>query len=256
MNKWIVTSSIVICGTLLTTNQGFADTSTDDEWNFSLAPLFLWGMSQNGTSQVGPATTPLDLNFKDDVFENLDAVLTLHFEAQKNDLTLFAEYQYVDLAPTTELPDGQQVDIGFENTMAELGLAYALSKSGSTKWEVLGGLRYTKQELSANGIPSPPAPVSTLSTEEDWTDVFVGGRVFVGFADKWEFIGRADAGGGGSDLVWNLVGMFDYRFTDWGSAFFGYKIMDYDYDNGESGVNRYAYDARQQGPLAGLNIHW
>ena len=41
MNKWKVISSIVICGMLLTTNQGFADTSTDDEWNFSLAPLFL-----------------------------------------------------------------------------------------------------------------------------------------------------------------------------------------------------------------------
>jgi hypothetical protein len=136
--------------------------------------------------------------------------------------------------------------------MAEPGLAYAVSKSGKTKWEVLGGLRYTRQELGANGIPSPPAPVSALSTEENWTDVFAGGRVLVGFADKWQFIGRADAGAGGSDLVWNLVGMFDYRFADWGSAFFDNKIMDYDTD--ESGVDRYVYDAGQQGPLAGLNI--
>ncbi len=99
MNKCKVISSVVICATLLTTNQGFADTSTDDEWKFSLAPLFLWGMSMNGTSQVGPITTPLNLDFQDDVLENLEAVLTLHFEARKNDLALFAEYQYVDLGP-------------------------------------------------------------------------------------------------------------------------------------------------------------
>jgi hypothetical protein len=93
-----------------------------------------------------------------------EAAFTLHFEAQKNDLTLFAEYQYVDLEPTTALPSGQQVDISFKETMAEPGLAYAVSKFG------------------------------------------------------W--------------------------------------IMGYDYDNGESGIDRYVYDARQQGPLAGLNIHW
>ena len=49
--------------------------------------------------------------------------------------------------------------------------------------------------------------------------------------------------------------MFDYRFRDWGSVFFGYKYMDFDYEDG-SGVNRYAYDATQQGPLAGLAFYW
>ena len=47
-----------------------------------------------------------------------------------------------------------------------------------------------------------------------------------------------------------------YRFRDWGSVFAGYKWMDYNYDNGENGLDRYAYDATQQGPLVGLNIHW
>ena len=80
--------------------------------------------------------------------------------------------------------------------------------------------------------------------------------MFAGFAKNWNFIGRADFGAGGSDLMWNLVGMFDYRFTNWGSFFVGYRVMDYDYDNGESGSGGYVFNARQQGPLAGLNIHW
>jgi len=39
-------------------------------------------------------------------------------------------------------------------------------------------------------------------------------------------------------------------------AAIGYKWMDYNYDNGKKGLDRYAYDATQQGPLVGLIIHW
>ena len=74
-------------------------------------------------------------------------------------------------------------------------------------------------------------------------------------SDRWSFIGRVDYGAGGSDGTWGLVGMFDYRFKNWGSVFFGYKWMDFDYSSG-SGLDRYTYDATQQGPLAGLNFHW
>jgi hypothetical protein len=35
-----------------------------------------------------------------------------------------------------------------------------------------------------------------------------------------------------------------------------HRSMDYDYDNGNKDPSRYAYDASQQGPLIGLNIHW
>jgi hypothetical protein len=32
--------------------------------------------------------------------------------------------------------------------------------------------------------------------------------------------------------------------------------MDYDYDNGKSGRERYAYDARQSGVIAALNFYF
>lgn len=71
-----------------------------DEWEFQLAPLFLWGISIDGEATIGTKVAPLDLNFIDDVLENLDTVYTVHFEAHKNKLTLFAEYQYVSLDPS------------------------------------------------------------------------------------------------------------------------------------------------------------
>ena len=251
-----ILSTLAISLTLLATNQAYAKSASGDKWQFSLAPMFLWGVSTKGTVRAGSATTPLELEFQDDALENLEAVLTWHFEARRNDLTLFVEHQYIDLAPTTTLPTGDPVIVGFKNTMVELGVAYSLSKSTTTDWQILGGVRLTKQILSVNEIPSPPSTFSSFNTSDRWVDAFIGGRVFTGFAKNWNFIGRADIGAGGSDLVWKLAGLFDYRFTNWGSVFFGYKVLDYDYDNEVSGSERYAYDGRLQGPLVGLNIYW
>lgn len=91
---------------------------------------------------------------------------------------------------------------------------------------------------------------------DDWWHAFLGARVFHSFNDKWSFIGRTDLGYGGSDnKAVNASFMFDYRFRDWGSAFAGYRYLQYDYDNGSSS-NGYAYDAYQQGPLLGLTFYW
>ena len=227
---------------------------SEDEWHFSLAPLFLWGMGINGSTTIGPAAAPLDVKFKD-ALNNLDAVFTFHFEARKRNLTLLAEYQFVDLSPSSELPNGSKVDVSFKNTMAELGAAYSVAQHGNTELQVLGGARYVEQDLKVNGIPLPP--LSSLSNKEAWWDAFVGGRVATQLTDKWRFVGRVDYGFGGSDGTWNLSGLFDYRFQDWGSVFVGYRWMDFDYDSGSgSGKDRYTYDATQQGPLAGLNFYW
>lgn len=256
MTMCTILSTLAISLTLLAATQAYAKSASVHEWQFSLAPFFLWGVSTKGTVQAGSDTAPLKLEFQDDMLDNLEAILTWHFEARKNDLTLFVEHQYINLVPTTVLPTGEPVIAGFKNTVVELGVAYTLLQSVTTEWQLLGGARLTKQILSVNAIPSPPSPFSTFNTSDRWIDAFIGGRVFAGFAENWRFIGRADIGTGGSDLVWKLHGMFDYRFSNWGSVSFGYKILDYDYDNELSGADRYAYNGRLQGPLVGLNIYW
>ncbi|MEH6453580.1 MAG: hypothetical protein V7782_11140 [Psychromonas sp.] len=230
--------------------------TTDDEWQFQLAPLFLWGVSIDGNAYAGPITAPLGLSFTDDVFENLEAVFTFHFEAKKNKLLIFAEYQYVDLTPTVTFANGDSAAIGFENIIGELGGGYLISSTQKTDWELLGGIRYTKQTLSATGLPSPPLPVTDIKSGDTWYDLFAGGRVSYHFAQNWKVITRADIGTGDSNLVWNIAAMVDYRFKEWGSVFAGYKAMDYDFDNDQPGTDGYAIDLRMRGPLLGLNIIW
>ena len=227
--------------------------STNGEWEFQLAPLFLWAQGISGSSTVGTSVAPLDIKFKD-ALSNLGATFTVHFEAKRDALSLFAEYQYVDLEPSADVPGPLKLDIGFKNTIAELGAAYWVYGTERTDWEGLGGARYTKQDLDV-ALASGP---DLISVENSWWVGFVGGRMAAKMSKNWTFIARADYGLGSGDTnrIWNLMGMFDYRFNDWGSVFVGYKYMDYDYDNGEKGIDHYAYDASQHGPLLGLNIHW
>lgn len=227
--------------------------STNGEWEFQLAPLFLWAQGIEGDSQIGPSRTPLDITFKD-AFDNLEATFTIHYEMKRDALSLFAEYQYVDLAPTAEGPMGTELNIGFKDTIAELGVGYWVAGTERTDWEVIGGTRYTKQDMSVSVKGGP----KLVNVDESWWVGFFGGRFSADLSKNWTFIGRADFGVGSGDTnrIWNLVGMFDYRFRDWGSVFAGYKWMDYDYDNGEIGLDHFAYNATQQGPLLGLNFHW
>jgi predicted porin len=227
--------------------------STNGEWEFQLAPLFLWAQGIEGDSQIGPSRTPLDITFKD-ALENLEATFTVHYEMKRDALSLFAEYQYVDLGPEAEGPMGTELSIGFKDTIAELGVGYWVAGTERTDWEVIGGTRYTKQDMSVSVKDGP----KLVSVDEDWWVGFFGGRMAAKLSQNWTFIGRADFGVGPGDTnrIWNVNAVVDYRFREWGSVFAGYKWLDYDYDNGKIGLDHYAYNATQQGPLLGLNFHW
>ncbi|MCP3867697.1 MAG: hypothetical protein GY703_06290 [Gammaproteobacteria bacterium] len=226
MNRVIKSVLSALLAVVMVQNAAADTTKSEDDWQFKLAPLFLWGMNINGTTAIGPEILPLDIEF-DDVLSNMSGVLTFHFEARKRDLSLFAEYQCANLSPGAKFPNGSGADVDFKNTMMELGVAYRLVQFRKTDLEILGGTRYVDQEIEVK-VKSIPS-ISSLSHDEDWWDAFVGGRVTAEINDKWDFIGRTDYGFGGSNGTWNLVGMFDYRFRDWGSVFFGYKWMDFDY---------------------------
>lgn len=113
-----------------------------NEWHYMLAPMFLWGISVDGTAQIGPVEAPLDLDFTDNVLENLGAVFTVHFEANKNDLVLFSEYQYVKLEPGASTPGGGTVDIDFTTQAGELGTGYRVASWGNTEVEPIVGARW------------------------------------------------------------------------------------------------------------------
>ncbi|MEH6469945.1 MAG: hypothetical protein V7752_01735 [Halopseudomonas sp.] len=229
-------------------------TNSDEEWEFMLAPLFLWGINIGGDATLDGNTADLNLDFQDNVLKNMDAFFTLHFEAKKGDLVLFAEYQHVNLDPSMSTSVGPipvNADIDFKVEMAEFGAGYTLSDVDNVRWEVLGGLRWNSHDIDVTITSIGPFPGKVIGGDE-WFQAFVGGRVFAPIANNWTFIGRSDIAYGGSDnAAFHLNLMADYRFNEWGSVFGGYRYMMFDYSD-----NSYAYNAAQHGPMLGIGFYW
>ena len=50
---------------------------TNGDWNFNLAPLYLWAVRIDGSQTLG--TVPVELEFSD-IFDNVETLFTFHFE--------------------------------------------------------------------------------------------------------------------------------------------------------------------------------
>jgi len=251
---WLVVSALASSHALAKDSEG---------WNYSVAPLYLWAKNIEGESSLGGNAAPLNLDFKDDILENLDGAFAIHFEARKNNLTLFAEYNYAKLDPSTQLdlgPIEAGVNVDFTDIMWEVGTMYKFADSGSTQWEILGGVRYLEQEIDIL-IDTGGADLGLLprkiSGGDDWWHVFGGLRVVTKITDRWSLRARADYGYRNSDNKGlHATTMADYRFKDWGSFFAGYRYLDTDYDNDEPGAKQYSADLNQQGPVFGVNFYF
>lgn len=235
---------------------------SEEGWNFSVAPMYLWAKNIEGTAAIGGLEAPLDLDFKDDILDNLDAAFAIHVEANKGNLTLYGEYNYAKLDPTTVTNVGPievQADVEFKDTMWEAGAVWAFADSGSSTWELLGAVRYAEQDVRVdlarnNGPGIIPLP-NRIEGGDDWWQGVAGLRYTFQVTDRWSWRLRGDYGYGDSDnSSLHAIGFLDYRYRHWGSFFVGYRYLDTDFDNGRSSSNGYSFDGDQQGPVLGLNF--
>ena len=217
-------------------------------WEYTLSPLYLWATGIEGESQIGPVTAPVSIEFKD-ALDNLDTILTFHFEANKGNKGFIANLMHIGLDPESTLPNGAPIATDLTNNVLDLAGIYRPQNTETL--EVLYGLRFTEFGLEATIGPAPTATI----VYESWVDGFVGLRTVLPASDKGRFVLRGDIGAGDSDMVWSASGLFDYRFNDRFSALIGYRWLDYDYETG-SGANRFTYDVTYEGPVMAAVFYW
>ncbi len=235
----------------------------EDGWSFSVSPLYLWAKSIEGDASAGGQALPLDLAFKDEVLDNLDAALALHAEATNGTWTFFVEYNFARLDPSVTTAVGPieiRADVEFEDTMIEGGLTWTFADDETNRWELLGGLRYYKQDvdIELSSSRSTDGPLNRdIRVGDSWVQPMVGLRYTRAMSERWSFRARGDYGYEDSNnTALNGTAFFDYRFRDWGSVFFGFRYLEIDFDNRSSRLNQYGFDGKQQGPVIGLNLHF
>jgi hypothetical protein len=264
-NKTVRLIGLVVALVLLVAAPCFAAADNDndsagDNWQFNLAPFYLWGINLEGDLSIGvdktpgniPLTKPIDIPFED-VFASLEGAFVVHFEAMhKSNFGFLVDVDYLNIGSDFTTPKGFGLDVDFKVTLAEAAGLYRVKKNNHN-FDAIFGLRGYKINPSVSLLNGP----TVVDETQDWLDPFVGGRWIWNFAEGWSVAARGDIGGFGigSDFAWQAVGLFEWQPFQYVSFLAGYRVLDVDYEDG-SGNDYFKFDATVHGPLLGVNFKW
>jgi len=221
-------------------------------WEFNLAPFYLWAVGIDGEQTIGPKTTGIEVQFED-IFDNLNAAFTGHFEGMyRNRYGFLFDYNYINLSADKTVPVLGTVDFDLKTQIAEGAFLYRFLHRRTHYLDAIFGARYTNldNDLKINGT-------SVLDGTREWIDPMFGLRWIWGFSENWSLGLRGDVGGFGvgSNLALQGAAIFDWQPFRHVSFVGGYRALYQDYEEG-SGPQLFKYEAIMHGPVIGINFRW
>lgn len=253
-DKLIMFFSPGIFLTLLICHPLYAEAQSSDTWQFQLAP-YAWLAGIDGTVATLPGLPPadIDLDFWDDVFDNIDGALMLVGEARKGRYGVLMDVAYVDIEQdgNTPGPYFSSVDLTTKNWIVSATGLYRLIDQTAYSVDLIAGIRYWSVETTL-GLRAGLLPGREVSYKEDWVDPLVGVKGVSSFFGESRFFvsGGLFLGGfgAGSDFMWDANLNLGYQWGKMFSTTIGYRYLDVDYED-----NGFLYDVAQQGPVVGLS---
>lgn len=230
------------------------ESSGSKNWEFNLAPFYLWAVAIDGDLTVGGNKNSVELPFSD-IADNLEAAFIVHFEGMhKSNWGFLIDVNYLDLSNDVNLPGPLNVktNVDFDATLAEFSGLYRIDR-GIHIFDIILGLRYTNLDTTVTAAAGP----TLVDESQDWLDPLVGIRWKWGFADQWTLVTRGDIGGFGigSDLALQGLAVIDWQPFKYVSFLAGYRAIYQDYKDGD-GAGQFRFDATMHGPVVGINFRW
>ena len=236
---------------LATAMPAAAEEMNSDKWEFG-AQIYLWGAGIGTTTAEGD---DIDISFSD-LMKNLDMALMTTLVARKDKWTLFSDIIYMDLSASDKstaniigYPVKTKIDVGMEAWIVTTAGAYQVMQNENTRLDVLAGARYFWLKMPMK-IKIGERSSRKASPSGDVWDGVVGIRGNTNLNDKWYLTYYLDVGTGDTDLTWQAVAGFNYRF-DKLDAVFGYRYLDWDFDDDTA-----FQDINVSGPYAGVRFRF
>jgi hypothetical protein len=241
-------------------------------WQFSLTP-YLWFPTVESTAQFtlpsgiggGSATVEKDA---DDYLSKLDMAAMLTFEARKGAWTIVSDLIYLDFSKdgasvktlsgpggSVQFPVNVNTQSSLEGGVWQLAASYAVSRSDTSTFEVLGGVRYTKLEATVDWQLAGPLgqfpQAGSLAQKEELWDAIVGVRGKAKLSDgNWFVPWYLDVGGGDSKLTWQGEAGIGYSFK-WGDVLLAWRHLYYE-QKGDKTVQ----ELEMSGPALGVSFRF
>ncbi len=202
----------------------WAARSTADEWQVEITST-LWLTGIDATVTAGSHTAEVSVGF-DDLIDKVDAAFAFILTAQKDQLIIWAQYDFYSLNEEGVSPLGPAVvDIDTTFFAAGVGWQFLGGVTEDATTEVLIGVRQLsiENEIVISGVGSG-------RSKADITDTILGVRLGIPFGEsgKWHFNPIISIGAGDSEEVWELQPQVEYRFSKTWATRFGYRILNYE----------------------------
>ena len=227
------------------------DTSNRSDWEFALAPFYLWAVSLDGDVAIASQDNSVSMDFGE-IFNNLEAAFIVHFETiyKKNYGFLF-DVNYINLASSVSTPISD-INVDLETTVAETGPYYRWI-NGDHNVDFLAGILYSRVAQNVSFSTQP----FEIDVTEEWVDPFMAIRWNWAFADNWGLMIKGGIGGFGvsSDFVWEGSGLVSFQPWKHAQLFLGYRAVGIDYETG-AGSTKFVYDVTMTGPVGGITFRW
>jgi hypothetical protein len=201
---------------------------SDDRWRFNLA-VYLWGAGIDGTTRNGDK---VGVGF-DDIVENLDGAFMGAFEARKSKWSLAADLIYLNTSAdkagtigSTSIPDNADVDL--TGWVVSLQGARNLLDVERATVDLLFGARYLDVDSKLTLSLGLMGPTPSASAADSVLDGVIGVKGNINLGKKWYLPYYLDVGTGQSDVTWQSVGGFGYRFN-WGNFVVAYRHIQWDF---------------------------
>ena len=230
--------------------------SETKNWEWNLAPFYLWAVTLEGDQTVGDDTGDIEIDFSD-VVDKLKAAFIFNFQGvYQNQWGFMFDYMYINLSDDDTNRIGINKDVDVKLNMAEL--------DGFYRWNYLKhkfdgrlGLRLISMDTTVT-VTGGPFPREG-GVVKQWVDPIVGLRWGWHFADRWRLNLSGDIGGFGlgSDFTWQAAGIIDWQPFKYVSFFGGYRALYFKFEDGSEGSdNYYKLDSTLHGPIVGVNFRW
>jgi len=220
-------------------------TAESSEWRVRTA-LYGWAQSLEGDVTVRGITAPVDLKFKD-IAEDLDMAAMGLIEVNHGRWGVLLDVNYADISDSVSGSSRRAPSIDFNQKQWLINgyLTYNVLKNESTVFDVLGGARFNAIEVDL-GIND-----RDFSRDTCWVDPVVGFRFQQTLTSQFFFRAVGDIGGFdiSSDLTWQGMVGFGWKFTENCNALLGYRAIDTDYSH-----KGFGYDICAHGPVIGVEI--
>jgi hypothetical protein len=231
-----------------------ATTADDDHWHFAISP-YLWFAGVNGTVGALDRTVGFHASIGD-VLSKFNIGLMGLAEARKNRFLVPIDFMWIKLSddrglPLSPFPGITSIKVKVTQTVLTPKTGYRVLDHEKLKADAVVGIRYW--HLAQNLSLQPSGLLSNSSQSANWVDVVGGARFIMPLSPKAVFTVMGDAGGGGANVDYQVVGVLGYKIKPSVILQAGWRYLDVNYR--PSGTFRFVYDAAQSGPLLGVTFN-